>query len=81
MLSSKIKQQLLQYSAIRIPYHKVQKVHSRISGGSHKHWGTPAPRLIASLYKLYKFFKQHLFSFKAEGCENVWIVKPSGNSK
>lgn len=30
---------------------------------------------------MYYFFKQNIYSFKSEGLGNIWIVKPSGNSK
>lgn len=42
---------------------------------------TPNKCILEILYKLFKYLKKSNLQFKALGEQNIWIVKPSLNSK
>ncbi|KAL4481462.1 hypothetical protein ABPG74_007551 [Tetrahymena malaccensis] len=77
----KLESMISQYVKINVPFDEEKFVFEKIVGMSKEHWSSPSMKLMKKLYSLYKYFKDADPQFKVSGTKNIWIIKPSANSR
>ncbi|KAL4462228.1 hypothetical protein ABPG72_018826 [Tetrahymena utriculariae] len=77
----KLESMISQYVKINVPFDEEKFYFEKIVGMSKEHWSSPSMKLMKKLYSLYKYFKDADPQFKVSGTKNIWIIKPSANSR
>ncbi len=62
-------------------FEKLTSTDRKILGGNDQDWATPNESLIYKMYKFKKYFKKYIPQYEIDGVGNIWIIKPSGNSR
>lgn len=78
---SNLQAMVQQYLTITSPFDEDKRVFSRINGMGKEFWHTPSKLLIKKLYRLYESFAAADPQLASAGNKNIWIIKPSSNSR